>query len=77
MRAWDKALKLARQLEMPYEVARIQFEVGRLYDDDAAASIELLEQACEGFDEIDAGYDLSRAQAELERLENPRSDAAG
>ena len=69
LRAWDKALTIANELEMPYEKARIQFEVGRLYDHDPATCANLLRRAHDGFEEMGAAYDVARARAELERFE--------
>ncbi|MFN8382963.1 MAG: adenylate/guanylate cyclase domain-containing protein [Anaerolineales bacterium] len=60
--SWEKGLKLANQLEMKYEAARLHFESGR-----HASSQPYLQKAAEGFENLGAKYDLTQALNALKK----------
>jgi hypothetical protein len=64
-RAWQKSLVSAERLAMPYEQGLACYEIGRhLPLDDPARRVHLA-RAVEIFSQINAAYDLSRAQQAL------------
>lgn len=52
---WEKGLKMAAQLEMKYEEARLYFESGR-----HTANREDLQKSAKGFESLGAAYDLQQ-----------------
>ena len=63
--AWNKGLREAERLEMPYEIARAHYEIGRHLVADERARRAHLEQAAEVFGQIGAHDDLARARGAL------------
>ena len=61
-RAWRKSLALARQMAMPYEEGRAQYEIGRHAQGEERRLS--LTRAAEIFKPLGAAYDLERARPE-------------
>ncbi|MFL6251513.1 MAG: ATP-binding protein, partial [Actinomycetes bacterium] len=65
--AWNKSLKTAEQLAMPYEQGRAHYELGRHLPPGHPARQAHLSRACELFTDIGASYALTCAQAAMSR----------
>jgi len=59
---WRQSLSSARELAMPYDEARAQFELGRHLDDKNEERSHLLAAAIQGFTATGANYDLRIAR---------------
>ncbi len=66
-RAWRKSLEHADKVDMPYEKALAHYEIGQLLPVHDAQRQEHLTQAINLFTQLDAAYDLQRAQEALDR----------
>jgi hypothetical protein len=64
-RAWQKSLVLAERLAMPYEQGLARYEIGRHLPLNNPVRQVHLARAAEIFSQINAAYDLSRAQQAL------------
>ncbi|HXV97519.1 MAG TPA: hypothetical protein VEC93_03785, partial [Anaerolineae bacterium] len=64
-KAWQKSLVLAERLAMPYEQGLARYEIGRHLPLNNPARRVHLARAAEIFSQINAAYDLSRAQQAL------------
>jgi hypothetical protein len=62
--AWNKSLKAAERLAMPYEQGRTHYELGRHLPPDLPSRQAHLSRACELFAEIGAAYELYRGRLE-------------
>mgnify|MGYP003291721007 CR=1 FL=1 len=65
-RAWSKSLAYAQRLVMPYEEGLAHYEIGRHLDPSDPARREHLTRACEIFTNLNAAFDLERAQKLVE-----------
>jgi len=63
---WEKGLRAAEEVGMPYELGRIHNEIGRHSPPDDPKRREHLRQACEIFDQIGAFHQLELTQAALD-----------
>jgi hypothetical protein len=61
-RRWQRAVRQARQLEMPYEEACARFELGRRLPPEAAARAEHLAAAARIFEGIGCVWELERVR---------------
>ena len=66
-RAWDKALAVAEELAMPYEIGRLHYEIGRHLPGDPTAA-DHLQQASDIFSQLGATHELNQAQAALAHI---------
>jgi len=64
--AWQKSLRAAERLAMPYEQGLAHYELGRHLGADEPARQVHLRRACNIFTRLHAAYDLGRAQQVLE-----------
>jgi tetratricopeptide (TPR) repeat protein len=64
-KSWQKSLDYAEHLEMPYDLGLAHYEIGRHLSTENRARKEHLEQAVQIFVELDAAWDLARAQQAL------------
>jgi class 3 adenylate cyclase/tetratricopeptide (TPR) repeat protein len=67
-RSWRRALRAAERLQMPYEMARAHYEMGRHPGDSDAARRVHLERASQLFANLGADDDLARATGALTAL---------
>jgi tetratricopeptide (TPR) repeat protein len=65
--AWNKSLKTAERLAMPYEQGRAHYELGRHLPPDHPGRQAHLRRACEIFAGIGASYELTHARAAMSR----------
>jgi class 3 adenylate cyclase/tetratricopeptide (TPR) repeat protein len=65
--AWEKSLKTAERLAMPYEQGRAHYELGRHFPPDHPGRQAHLSHACEIFADIGASYELTHTQAAMSR----------
>jgi tetratricopeptide (TPR) repeat protein len=63
-KAWRKAISLAEQLAMPYELARAHYELGRFLPLDDPQREKHLQAAAAGFERLGAAGDLRRTLEE-------------
>jgi class 3 adenylate cyclase/tetratricopeptide (TPR) repeat protein len=61
-RAWSKSLAQAQRLVMPYEEGLAHYEIARHLNPDDSARQPHVTRACEIFAELNAAFDLERAQ---------------
>ncbi len=73
-KAWNRALVEAQRLEMPYEAALAHYLIGRHSDGDTSRAH--LERAQSLFKQMEVPFDLARAQAALQHLQQPAPSAA-
>ncbi len=64
-RTWEKSLKQAQRLDMPYDEGQAHLALGRYLPAGHPACIEHLEEAIRIFSELGAGWDLAQAQGAL------------
>ncbi len=64
-KAWQKGLKQAQHLTMPYEGALTYYEMGRHLPPEDLNQQHHINQAIECFEQLGAGYDLTRAKQVL------------
>lgn len=63
--AWEKSLRLAEQMSLPYEAARAHYEIGRHLDRGAPTRRIHLEKAIEIFSELGLRHELTRCFASM------------
>ncbi len=63
-KSWRKAISLAEQVSMPYELARAHYELGRHSPPDDPQRQKHFQAAVEGFEQLGAAEDLRRSLAE-------------
>ncbi|MBI1878215.1 MAG: hypothetical protein HYR94_08320 [Chloroflexi bacterium] len=63
--AWQKSLAAAERLTMPYEQALALYEMGRHLPAAEPKRRAYLSRAAEGFEQLDAAYDLARVRQAL------------
>ena len=66
-KAWRKSLAHAKNLDMPYEQGLAHFEIGRHLPASDTGREEHLQHAIDIFGQLDAAWDLKRAQETLIR----------
>ena len=63
-KSWRKAISLAEQVSMPYELARAHYELGRHLPPDDPQRQKHFQAAVEGFQQLGAAEDLRRSLEE-------------
>jgi tetratricopeptide (TPR) repeat protein len=66
LRRWQRAVDLASQLGMPYELGRAHLEIGRHLPHGTPARLRHLEDAAVIFRRLDAATDVARVQREID-----------
>ena len=72
LKTWEKSLRAAKRLHMPFEVALAHFEIGRHEHKINPAQREHLDQAHKGFETLQATYHLAKAKAVCAAVTNKR-----
>ncbi len=67
MRLWQKCLTVSERLQMPYDLARAQFELGRHLPIGDKQRTHYLQMALRGFEKMETAVDSARVKAEMEK----------
>jgi hypothetical protein len=66
IKSWEKGIKASGRLEMPYDIALLQYELGSRLQKDDSRRQSLLESALKVFGDLDAPLDKIRTQTALD-----------